>query len=123
MKKYIYMAVAAIAALSSCSSDDAIMNEGGQNETGVTTFTATIEGGVTSRATYDATSKKAAWEASTDQISVDGAVYTAKTTGTSSTFAGSGATKGADNKYHAYFPANLCNGTTASLPANLHLEV
>lgn len=123
MKKYIYMALAAIAALSSCSSDDAIMNEGGQNETGVTAFTATIESDISSRATYNATTKKAEWEAGTDQISVDGAVYTAKTTGATSTFKGSGATKGDDNKYHAYFPSNLCSGSTASLPSSLSLEV
>jgi len=56
MKKFFYMAVAAIAALSSCSSDDAILGEDGkQNGEGVTTFTATIESDATTRTTYNST--------------------------------------------------------------------
>ena len=117
MKKYIYMAVAAIAALSSCSSDDAILNEGGQNETGVTKFTATIEDADATRATFNTTTKKAEWEATTDKINVGGAVYTAETSGATTTFTGTGATKGADEKYHAYFPASLYNSGTPTLPA------
>lgn len=116
MKKYIYMAVAAIAALSSCSSEEAILNEGGQNETGVTKFTATIEDAGATRATFNTTTKKAEWE-TTDQISVGGAVYTAQTPGATTTFSGTGATKGADEKYHAYFPASLYNSGTLTLPA------
>lgn len=117
MKKFIYMAVAAIAALSSCASDDAIMNEGGQNETGVTTFTATMEGDNATRATYNATARTAEWEASIDKINVGGAEYTAQTTGATTTFTGTGATKGDDDKYHAYFPADLYNDGTLTLPA------
>ncbi len=124
MKKFFIMAVAAIAALSSCSSDDAVNNEGGQNEKGVTSFTATIASGTTrATATYynNEQNCKAAWEAG-DKISVDGAVYTAASSGLTTNFTGSGATKGGDNKYHAYFPASLCSGTTASLPATMPLE-
>lgn len=117
MKKFIYMAVAAIAALSSCASDDAIMNEGGQNETGVTTFTATMEGNNATRATYNSTARTAEWEASIDKINVGGAEYTAQTTGATTTFIGTGATKGDDDKYHAYFPASLYSGGTLTLPA------
>ncbi len=117
MKKYIYMAVAAIAALSSCSSDEAILNEGGQNETGVTKFIATIEEAGATRATFNTTTKKAEWEATTDKINVGGAVYTADTSGATTAFSGTGATKGADEKYHAYFPASLYSGGTLTLPA------
>ena len=116
MKKYIYMAVAAIAALSSCSSEEAILNEGGQNETGVTKFTATIEDAGATRATFNTTTKKAEWE-TTDKINVGGAVYTAETSGATTTFTGTGATKGTDEKYHAYFPASLYSGGTLTLPA------
>jgi len=47
MKKLLYMAVAAIAALSSCSSEDIINGNGNENENGnanAPVFTATIEG-------------------------------------------------------------------------------
>lgn len=111
------MAVAAIAALSSCSSEEAILNEGGQNETGVTKFIATIEEAGATRATFNTTTKKAEWEATTDKINVGGAVYTAETSGATTAFSGTGATKGADEKYHAYFPASLYSGGTLTLPA------
>ena len=82
MKKYIFMAVAAIAALSSCSSD----NDLPTGETGkqALTFTATMEGSAT-RATYDSGSKCASWEAG-DQISINGKTYNAQTAGLTTTF-------------------------------------
>ena len=113
MKKFFYMAVAAIAALSSCSGDDAILNEGGQNEAGVTTFTATIEDEGATRTTYNATTHKAEWVEG-EAISVDGNNYTAASTGASTTFTGSGAT---GTTHHAYFPASLYNSGTPTLPA------
>lgn len=119
MKKYFLMAVAAIVTLSSCSSDDAILNESGHKETGATKFTATIEDNDATRATYNATTKKAEWVATTDKINVGGTEYTAQTTGPTTTFTGSGASIGTDDKYHAYFPASLYNGGTPTLPAEI----
>ena len=107
------MAVAAIAALSSCSSD----NDFEQNQTGkqALAFTATMENSETTRATYDATNKCAAWEAG-DQISINGKTYSAQEAGAVTTFKadGEGAT---GTTYNAYFPADLYDGTTATLPA------
>ena len=111
MKKYFYMAVAAIAALSSCSSDDIIQNEGSQNENGVTTFTATIEGENT-RATLEG--KTPNWEVG-DEISIDGHAYTADAAGASTTLTGTGAV---ETTHHAYFPASLYNSGTPTLPAS-----
>ncbi len=115
MKKYFYMAVAALAALSSCSSDDIIQNEGSQNENGVTTFTATIEGENT-RATL--VSMTPNWEAG-DVISIDGHDYTADEAGSSTTLTGTGAV---ETTHHAYFPASLYNSGTPTLPASYQYE-
>ena len=115
MKKYFYMAVAAIAALSSCSSDDIIQNEGSQNENGVTTFTATIEGENT-RATLDEMTPN--WEVG-DVISIDGHSYTADAAGASTTLTGEGAV---ETTHHAYFPASLYNSGTPKLPASYQYE-
>ena len=112
MKKYLFMAVAAIAALSSCSSD----NDFEQSQTGkqALVFTATMENSEATRATFDNTKKCAAWEAG-DQISINGKTYSAQTAGTTTTFE-------ADNEgatgttYNAYFPADLYDGTNAKLP-------
>ena len=112
MKKYIFMAVAAIAALSSCSSDEEF--EQNQTDKQALVFTATMENSEGSRATFDNTDKCAAWEAG-DQISINGKKYSAQEAGTTTTFE-------ADNEgatgttYHAYFPADLYDGTTAKLP-------
>ena len=107
------MAVAAIAALSSCSSD----NDFEENQTGkqALVFTATMENGEGSRATFDSGNKCAAWEAG-DQISINSKTYSAQEAGATTTFkaVGEGAT---GETYVAYFPADLYNGTTATLPA------
>ena len=115
MKKYFYMAVAALAALSSCSSDDIIQNEGSQNENGVTTFTATIEGENT-RATLVGMTPN--WEVG-DVISIDGHDYRADAAGSSTTLTGTGAV---ETTHHAYFPASLYNGGTPTLPASYQYE-
>ena len=110
MKKFLYMAVAAVAVLSSCSSNsDAILGDGGQQNEGVTTFTATIEGGATRVTLNDKTPN---WEEN-DVISVDGHDYTASAAGTNVTFVGSGAT---ESTHHSYFPKALYNGGTPTLP-------
>ena len=115
MKKYIYMAVAAIAALSSCSSDnDPIMGETGKQ---ALTFTASMEGSAT-RATYNSTAKCASWEVG-DQISINGKTYNAQSAGLTTTF--KAATEGQEAEgetYNAYFACTY-DGTTATLPAQV----
>ncbi len=105
------MAVAAIAALSSCSRDNEFeqIQAGGQG----LVFTATMENSEVTRATLDDT-KRAAWEAG-DQISINGKKYSAQEAGTTTTFKADaeGAT---GTTYNAYFPADLYDGTTATLP-------
>ena len=116
MKKLFFMAVAAIAALSSCTSDnDLELNKNTGKE--ALTFTATMEDSEATRATYDNTNLCAAWEVG-DQISINGKIYSAQAAGTTSTFTadGEGAT---GTTYNAYFPADLYDGTTATLPANV----
>ncbi|MCQ2056984.1 MAG: hypothetical protein MJY75_02105, partial [Bacteroidaceae bacterium] len=118
MKKYFFMAVAAIAALNSCSRD----NEFEQIQTGSQglVFTATMENSEATRATFDNTGKCAAWEAD-DQISINGKKYSAQGAGTTTTFKADG--EGATGEtYNAYFPADLYDGTTATLPAIQNYE-
>ena len=114
MKKYFYMAVAAIAALSSCSSDnDPIMGETGKQ---ALVFTATMEGSEGTRATYNSTNKCAAWEAG-DQISINGKTYNAQSAGLTTTFKAATEGQEADGPtYNAYFACTY-NGETATLPA------
>ena len=122
MKKYIYMAVAAIAVLSSCTSD----NEVAGNLTpkgGEATFTATIEAGST-RTTLGTgdDAGKVFWEVN-DAICVNGVNLT--TTGptgenhTQATFTSSGSVTANETSpsYKAYYPADLYSGSTATLPA------
>ena len=115
MKKYIYLAVAAIAALSSCSSDnDPIMGETGKQ---ALTFTASMEGSAT-RATYNDTEKCASWEEG-DQISINGKTYNAQSAGLTTTF--KAATEGQEDEgptYNAYFACTY-DGSTATLPAEV----
>ena len=118
MKKYLFMAVAAIAALSGCSSDDDFeQNQAGKQ---ALVFTATMENSEGSRATFDSGNKCAAWEAG-DQISINGKTYSAQAAGTTTTFKADGEDATGDT-YKAYFPADLYNGTTATLPATQTYE-
>ena len=111
MKKYFFMAMAAIAALSSCSRDNEF--EQIQADSQGLVFTATMENSEATRATLDDT-KRAAWEAG-DQISINGKKYSAQGAGTTTTFKADG--EGATGEtYNAYFPADLYDGTTATLP-------
>lgn len=84
------MAVAAIAALSSCSDNDVIDNAvlGNKPVKQTLVFTATMEGAPESRATYNSEYKCAAWEVN-DQISINGYVFLAQTAGTRTDFSGS----------------------------------
>lgn len=83
MKKYFFMAVTAIAALSSCSND----NEFEPSQIGKQTlvFTATMEGAPETRATYNGELKCASWEIG-DQVNIDGSIYEAQSSGTTTIF-------------------------------------
>ena len=117
MKKLFFMAVAAIAALSSCTSDNELeLNQNTGKE--ALTFTATMEDSEATRATYDNTNQYALWEAG-DQISINGVSYSAQEgAGAKATFKATTTGEEAEGPtYTAYFPADLYDGTTATLPA------
>ena len=117
MKKLIYMAVVAIVALSSCSSDnDPVIDETGKQ---ALTFTATIEGDAT-RATYNSTNNCAQWEEG-DQISINGKTYNAQSAGLTTTFkAATPDQEATGSTYNAYFPATLYNNGNPTLPAEIN---
>ena len=116
MKKLFFMAVAAIAALSSCTSDNELeLNQNTGKE--ALTFTATMEDSEATRVTFDNDESCAVWEVN-DQISINGVSYSAQTAGTTSTFTATTTGEEAEGPtYNAYFPADLYDGTTATLPA------
>lgn len=111
MKKYLFMAVAAIAALSSCSNEDEIVAT--ENGKGETTFFATMENDATTRVTLN--DKTPSWE-SGDVISIDGHDYTAAAdVASTGKFTGTGAT---ESTHKAYYPASMYNAGTVTLPAS-----
>ena len=105
------MAVAAIAVLSSCSKED---DNNASKDSGA--FYATIEDGTT-RTTLGTgdNANKVLWS-SGDKISINGEVYTLSDGDgtTHATFTGESVS---GTPYKAYYPADLYNGTTATLPA------
>ena len=125
MKKYIFMAVAGMLALSSCSNEDNDIQDV-QNAPRQMTFTAGYnEGGVT-RATMDFSTKKVSFDAN-DEISIlstnnANVKFTTTAGGASATFSGT-ATAG-DATYYAVYPytAGLAlSGTTITgivIPTN-----
>lgn len=112
MKKYLFMAVAGMLALSSCSndSDELVINEIPQEMT----FTAGYPDGEATRAAISGTS--VTWESS-DRIKVfstknsTGALFTTSNTGATATFTG---TAVADEKFYAVYPlgGTSLDGTT-----------
>ena len=112
MKKYLFLAVAGMLALSSCSndSDELVINEIPQEMT----FTAGYPDGEATRAAISGTS--VTWE-SGDKIKVfstknsTGAVFTTSNTGATATFTG---TAVADSKFYAVYPlgGSSLDGTT-----------
>ena len=108
------MAVAAIAVLSSCSKEDD--NNASLNDSGA--FYATIEDGST-RTTLGS-DKKVLWSTG-DKISINGEVYTLSDgEGTThATFTGESVS---GSTFNAYYPADLYNGGTATLPAEQTYE-
>ena len=103
MKKYIFMAVAGMLALSSCSNDD--NDQTTQNAPQQMTFTAGFGDGATTRATLDGSTKKVSFE-KFDDISILSANntntrFTTDEGGASATFTG---TATADSKFYAVYP-------------------
>lgn len=110
MKKFFIIAMAAIAVLGSCSSDN------GPGPAPVAPkFTATItEGADVTRATYNDDEKCAQW-AKGDVISINGQTFKADAAGVTTTFTWAGETVPA-KPYKAYFACDY-DGITASLPS------
>ena len=114
MKKYMFMAVAGMLALSSCSNDDSDLTE--QNAPRQMTFTAGYGDGAQTRATLDGDTKKVSFDAG-DAISILSAKNTNKeftTTagGATASFTG---TATDDATYYAVYPYNSSyelDGTT-----------
>ena len=114
MKKYIFMAVAGMLALSSCSNDDNDV----QNAPRQMTFTAGFGDEAQTRAALDGSTKKVSFDAN-DKISIlstknTNTQFTTSAGGASATFTG---TATADSKFYAVYPytAGLAlSGTTIS---------
>lgn len=105
MKKKLFMAVAAIAALSSCSNENDSVAIQTENE--VLTFTASMESvGADSRATFDNTNKCASWE-KYDDINVNGKTYRAQSSGTTTTFVPLNNMNETSAPYTAFFPTDI----------------
>ena len=102
MKKYIFMAVAGMLALSSCSNDDEPI---AQNAPRQMTFTAGYNEGAQTRASLDGSTKKVSFDAN-DKISILSAKntntqFTTSAGGASATFSG---TATDDSKFYAVYP-------------------
>ena len=102
MKKYIFMAVAGMLALSSCSNDDNDMTQE-KNAPRQMTFTAGFGDGATTRATLSG--KSVSFDAN-DEISILSATntntkFTTSAGGASATFSGTAAD---DSKFYAVYP-------------------
>ena len=100
MKKYIFIAVAGILALSACSKIDDTQNAPRQM-----TFTAGYNEGAQTRATMDFSTKKVSFDAN-DEISILSAkntntMFTTSAGGASATFSG---TATDDSKFYAVYP-------------------
>ena len=104
MKKYIFIAVAGVLALSSCSNDDNDV-QNTQNAPRQMTFSAGYNEGDQMRATMDGSTKKVSFVAN-DEISILSAnntntKFTTTAGGASATFTG---TATADSKFYAVYP-------------------
>ena len=103
MKKYMFMAVAGMLALSSCSNDD--NEQTPQNAPRQMTFTAGYNEGAQTRASLDGSTKKVSFDAN-DKISILSAKntntqFTTSAGGASATFSG---TATDDSKFYAVYP-------------------
>ena len=117
MKKYIFMAVAGMLALSSCSNDDNDV-QNTQNAPRQMTFTAGFGDEAQTRAALDGSTKKVSFEAG-DGISIlstknTNTQFTTSAGGASAAFTG---TATADSKFYAVYPYTdglALSGTTIS---------
>lgn len=103
MKKYMFMAVAGMLALSSCSNDD--NDQTTQNAPRQMTFTAGFGDGAQTRASLNGSTKEVSFDAG-DEISILSAKntntrFTTEEGGASATFTG---TATADSKFYAVYP-------------------
>ena len=134
MKKYLFMAVAAIAALSSCSSDnDFVKNEGENEVKKALTFTATMEGLGGTRAEFDSEAKCAKWNVG-DEIIIEGvdeeendpttALYVASgTSGDVTTFVPKNPGEEVSGVFfEAFFPASIIGEEGPESPAVINEE-
>ena len=104
MKKYIFMAVAGMLALSSCSNDDNDV-QNTQNAPRQMTFTAGFGDEAQTRAALDGSTKKVSFDAN-DKISIlsannNNVTFTTSAGGASAAFTG---TATADSKFYAVYP-------------------
>ena len=123
MKKYIYIAAAAIVALSACTKEETAP----EVITSDDTFTATIEAGTKTTLGTGDDARKVFWE-NGDKININGVIYTgtpADGNATKASFDKVGDTPAAadgEGKFNAYYPAGLYNGGTPTLPATQTYE-
>ena len=113
MKKLISILIVATM-LSSCSDKIDSIEKTGTKQTLI--FTATMEKDDNARATYDTENQCASWEIG-DFVSINGKKYKALQNGTTSQFEMAEEQKAEGPEFNAYFPYELYNGTTATLPA------
>ena len=104
MKKYMFMAVAGMLALSSCSNDENDIQDA-KNAPRQMTFTAGYNEGAQTRATLNGSTKKVSFDAN-DEISILSAKntntqFTTSAGGASATFSG---TATDDSKFYAVYP-------------------
>ena len=115
MKKFLFIAAAAIAVLSSCSKDIELQEDNYTSDDG-TIFTATIEQSLATK-TELGSGNAVNWE-NGDLISINGTEYSAssgypRTKATFTKVSGETPTP----TYYAYYPSDIFNGTKATLPA------
>lgn len=129
MKKFLIMAVAAIAVLSSCSSDDTLLELGGIQDHTATRFRAIIDDGSNNSSRTivvdndDHTGKKVLWS-NGDAICINGVTYTTTNNSYMAEFTTSGtpAVANFDGMYKAYYPVSLYNDGVPALPAEYTYE-
>ena len=128
MKKTILSIAVISAAIFAASCQKENLRENTASEGSASVFTATIETGANTKTTVERiagspATYKTKWE-STDQISIDGSIYTATPDDTDKTKATFNKTSGADPTapFHAYFPASMYSDSKATLPETYDYE-
>ena len=124
MKKYLFIAAAAIAVLSGCQKEGSPVEEGQPDSGSGLVFTASIEQGTNTKTILETTAGvnygKIYWE-SGDQISINGTTYKATPDGGDATKATFDKVNVTDpdptGTFCAYYPASVYNGGTPTLPA------